>query len=205
MQTTTATVFEAVATAASTAWNAILTAITSVISALQSSISSGLEAIHSTVTSILENIRSAFTTAFENVRSFVSGVVDWLRGIFNFEWSLPHIKMPHFSISGSFSLNPPSVPHFSVEWYRKAMNNGMILNSPTIFGMSGNRMLAGGEAGPEAVVGVSSLMDMIQSAVGNTQTDTGNITIPVYIGGNLIDELIVTAQQRQALRSGGRA
>ncbi len=205
VQTTTATVFEAVATAASTAWNAILTAITSVISALQSSISSGLEAIHSTVTSILENIRSAFTTAFENVRSFVSGVVDWLRGIFNFEWSLPHIKMPHFSISGSFSLNPPSVPHFSVEWYRKAMNNGMILNSPTIFGMSGNRMLAGGEAGPEAVVGVSSLMDMIQSAVGNTQTDTGNITIPVYIGGNLIDELIVTAQQRQALRSGGRA
>lgn len=205
VQTTTATVFEAVATAASTAWNAILTAITSVISSLQSSISSGLEAIHSTVTSILENIRSAFTTAFENVRSFVSGVVDWLRGIFNFEWSLPHIKMPHFSISGSFSLNPPSVPHFSVEWYRKAMNNGMILNSPTIFGMSGNRMLAGGEAGPEAVVGVSSLMDMIQSAVGNTQTDTGNITIPVYIGGNLIDELIVTAQQRQALRSGGRA
>ena len=205
VQTTTATVFEAVATVASTAWNAILTAITSVISALQSSISSGLEAIRATATSILENIRSAFTTAFENVRSFVSGVVDWLKGIFNFEWSLPHIRMPHFTISGEFSLNPPSVPHFSVEWYKKAMNNGMILNSPTIFGMSGNRMLGGGEAGPEAVVGVSSLMDMIQSAVGSVQTDTGNITIPVYIGGNLIDELIVTAQQRQALRSGGRA
>ena len=205
VQTTTATVFEAVATAGSTAWNAILTAITSVISALQSSISSGLEAIRATATSILENIRSAFTTAFENVRSFVSGVVDWLKGIFNFEWSLPHIRMPHFTISGEFSLNPPSVPHFSVEWYKKAMNNGMILNSPTIFGMSGNRMLGGGEAGPEAVVGVSSLMDMIQSAVGSVQTDTGNITIPVYIGGNLIDELIVTAQQRQALRSGGRA
>jgi hypothetical protein len=86
------------------------------------------------------------------------------------------------------------------------MNNGMILNSPTIFGMSGNRMLGGGEAGPEAVVGVSSLMDMIQSAVAGAQpSDAGNITIPVYIGGNLIDELIVTAQQRQALRSGGRA
>ena len=114
--------------------------------------------------------------------------------------------MPHFSISGSFSLNPPSVPHFSVDWYRKAMNNGMILNSPTIFGASGNHLLGGGEAGPEAVVGVSSLMDMIQKAVSSTQTsDTGDITIPVYIGGNLIDELIVTAQQRQALRSGGRA
>ena len=206
VQTTTATVFAAVQQAASTAWNSILTSVTSVISTLQSSISSGLEAIRSTATSILEGIKSAFTTTFENVKSFVSGVVDWLKGIFNFEWSLPHIKMPHFSISGSFSLNPPSVPHFSVDWYRKAMNNGMILNSPTIFGASGNRLLGGGEAGPEAVVGVSSLMDMIQKAVSNTQTsDTGDITIPVYIGGNLIDELIVTAQQRQALRSGGRA
>ncbi|MBQ3702218.1 MAG: phage tail tape measure protein [Oscillospiraceae bacterium] len=206
VQTTTATVFAAVQQAASTAWNSILTSITSVISTLQSDISSGLESIRSTASSILEGIRSAFTTAFENIRSFVSGVVDWLKGIFNFEWSLPHIKMPHFSISGSFSLNPPSVPHFSVDWYRKAMNNGMILNSPTIFGASGNRLLGGGEAGPEAVVGVSSLMDMIQKAVSSTQTsDTGDITIPVYIGGNLIDELIVTAQQRQALRSGGRA
>jgi len=206
VQTTTTTVFEAVRTAASTAWTAIQTKITSVISSLQSSISSGLEAIRSTATNILEGIRSAFTTVFENIRSFVSGVVDWLKGIFNFEWSLPHIKMPHFSISGSFSLNPPSVPHFSVDWYRKAMNNGMILNSPTIFGASGNHLLGGGEAGPEAVVGVSSLMDMIQKAVSSTQTsDTGDITIPIYIGGNLIDEMIVTAQQRRALRSGGRA
>ena len=136
----------------------------------------------------------------------MSTLTDKLKGIFNFNWSLPKIKLPHFSISGSFSLNPPSIPHFSVEWYKKAMNNGMILNSPTIFGASGNHLLGGGEAGPEAVVGVQSLMDMIQNAVGNTQlaADTGNITIPVYIGGNLIDEMIVTAQQRRALRSGGR-
>ena len=206
VQTTTATVFDAVKSVASSAWTAIQSEITNVISSLQSSISSGLESIRSTATSILENIKSAFVTGFENVRSHVTGVIDWLKGIFNFEWSLPHIRLPHFTISGEFSLNPPSVPHFSVDWYRKAMGNGMILNSPTIFGMSGNHLLAGGEAGPEAVVGVSSLMDMIQSAVANAQpADTGNITIPVYIGGNLIDEMIVTAQQRRALRSGGRA
>ena len=206
IQSTTTTVFNAVKTAASTAWNAIKTTITTVINSIKSGISSGLSAVQSTVSNILNGIKNTFTNVFNNVWSFVQGVVGKLKSIFNFSWSLPQIKLPHFSISGSFSLNPPSIPHFSVQWYRKAMNNGMILNSPTIFGASGNHLLGGGEAGPEAVVGVQSLMDMIQNAVGNTQlaADTGNITIPVYIGGNLIDEMIVTAQQRRALRSGGR-
>ncbi len=206
VKTTTTTIFNSVKTAVSTVWNGIKTTITTVINAIKSGVSGGLNAVKSTVTSILNGIKSTFTNVFNGVWSFVSGIVNKLKGIFNFSWSLPHIKLPHFSISGSFSLNPPSIPHFSVEWYRKAMNNGMILNSPTIFGMSGGKFLGGGEAGPEAVVGVGSLMEMIQSAVGNVQTaDTGNITIPVYIGGNLIDEVIVTAQQRRALRSGGRA
>ena len=207
VQTTTTTVFNAVKSAASTAWNGIKSTITSVINSIKSGISSGLSAVQSTVSSILNGIKNTFSTVFNNVWSFVQGVVNKLKGIFNFSWSLPKIKLPHFSISGSFSLNPPSIPHFSVEWYKKAMNNGMILNSPTIFGAAGNHLLGGGDAGPEAVVGVQSLMDMIQSAVANTQlaADTGNITIPVYIGGNLIDEMIVTAQQRRALRSGGRA
>ena len=205
VKTTTTTVFNAVKTAASTAWNAIKTTITTVINSIKSGISSGLNAVQSTVSSILNGIKNTFTNVFNNVWSFVQGVVGKLKSIFNFSWSLPKIKLPHFSISGSFSLNPPSIPHFSVEWYKKAMNNGMILNSPTIFGMSGNKLLGGGDAGQEAVVGVQSLMDMIQSAVGGMQmADTGNITIPVYIGGNLIDEMIVTAQQRRALRSGGR-
>ena len=207
IQTVTSTVFNAVKTAASTAWNAIKTTITTVINSIKSAVSSGLNAVKSTVSSILNGIKSTFTSVFNGVWSVVQGIVNKLKGIFNFSWSLPHIKLPHFSISGSFSLNPPSIPHFSVQWYRKAMNNGMILNSPTIFGASGNHLLGGGEAGPEAVVGVQSLMDMIQSAVAGSQmaADSGNITIPVYIGGNLIDEMIVTAQQRRALRSGGRA
>ena len=207
IKTVTTTVFNAVKTAASTAWNAIKTTITTVVNSIKTAVSSGLNAVKSTVSSILNGIKSTFTSVFNSVWSFVQGIVNKLKSVFNFSWSLPHIKLPHFSISGSFSLNPPSIPHFSVSWYKKAMNNGMILNSPTIFGRSGNTLLGGGEAGPEAVVGVGSLMDMIQNAVSNTQlaTDAGDITIPVYIGGNLIDELIVTAQQRRALRSGGRA
>ena len=206
VKTTTSTIFNSIKTVATTAWNGIKTAITTVINAIKTAISTGLNAVKTTVTNILNGIKTAFTNVFNGVWNFVKGIVDKLKGIFNFHWSLPKIKLPHFSISGSFSLSPPSIPHISVEWYKKAMNNGMILNSPTIFGMSGNRLLGGGEAGPEAVVGVSPLMEMIQSAVDNNMQmmDAGNITIPVYIGGNIIDELIVTAQQRRALRSGGR-
>ena len=91
----------------------------------------------------------------------------------------------------------------------------MILDSPTIFGMSGNTLLGAGEAGAEAIVGVDSLRGMIQEAVaGQTSAIVtalagagnggGDITIPVYLGGTLLDETIVTAQQRMALRSGGR-
>ena len=207
IKTNTSTAFNAIKSTASTAWNGIKTTITTVINSIKSGISSGLNGAKSAATSALNGIKSAFTNVFNGVWNFVQGIVNRLKSIFNFSWSLPHIKLPHFSISGSFSLSPPSIPHISVEWYKKAMNNGMILNNPTIFGRSGNHLLGGGEAGPEAVVGVSSLMDMIQSAVDSNMqmADTGNITIPVYIGGNLIDELIVTAQQRMALRSGGRA
>ena len=115
-------------------------------------------------------------------------------------------------MSGKFSLDPPSVPHISVDWYRKAMNNGMILDSPTIFGSAGGKLLGGGEAGAEAVVGVNSLRNMIEEAVaGQTSAivaamgaSSGDIVIPVYVGNTLLDELVVNAQNRQNLRSGGR-
>ena len=206
MKTTTSTVFNSIKTVASTAWNGIKTTVTNVINSIKTGISTGLNAAKTAASTALNAIKTSFTNVFNGVWTFVQGIVNKLKGIFNFSWSLPHIKLPHFSISGSFSLSPPSIPHISVSWYKKAMNNGMILNSPTIFGASGNHLLGGGEAGPEAVVGVSSLMDMIQRAVNNNMemADTGNITIPVYIGGNLIDEMIVTAQQRRNLRSGGR-
>lgn len=151
----------------------------------------------------LEGIKNGFTNTFNAVRSFMTGIVNWLKGLFKFEWSLPKIKLPHFSISGSFSLNPPSIPSFSVSWYRKAMEGGMILNSPTIFGAAGGKLLGGGEAGPEAVVGVSSLRSMIREAVAGAGNG-GDIIIPVYIGQERIDETVVTASQRANYRSGGR-
>lgn len=145
----------------------------------------------------------SFKQKFDDVKSHIQGVVEYLKGCFNFDWKLPDLKLPHISISGSFSIDPPSAPHFSIDWYSKAMEKGMILNSPTIFGMSGGRFLGGGEAGPEAVVGTSSLQNMITGAVAAAGAG-GDIVIPVYIGNERLETLVVKAQQVNNYRSGGR-
>lgn len=120
-------------------------------------------------------IKSTITDKINGARDAVKSAIDRIKSFFNFSWSLPHLKLPHISISGGFSLMPPRVPHFSIDWYSKAMKNGMILNNPTIFGMMDGKMLGGGEAGSETIVGTSSLMSMIKSAVG--QSPTINMTI----------------------------
>ena len=126
---------------------------------------------------------------WDGIKETVQNGIDKLKDIMNFEWELPKIKLPHFKISGEFSLNPPSVPTFGVEWYAKAMKNGMILNDPTIFGMMNGRLLGAGEAGSETVVGTQSLMNMIKSAVGDS-ISYGDINITVYgAPGQDVEEL----------------
>jgi TP901 family phage tail tape measure protein len=151
----------------------------------------------------LGDIKGAFSSMIENAKSIVSGGLDRIKGFFaNCHLSLPKIKLPHFSISGKLSLDPPSVPHLSVDWYKKAMDDAYILNSPTIFGAAGGRLLGGGEAGQEAVVGTDKLAEIVQGALA--RAGGGDIVIPVYIGNERIEELVVKAQQRVNYRSGGR-
>ena len=155
-----------------------------------------------------DKIKDTIKNALESAKNFVKDAIDKIKSFFKFDWELPKIKLPHFSITGKFSLNPPSIPKLSVDWYAKAMDEGMILNSPTIFGARGDTLLAGGEAGAEAVVGVSSLRGMITDAIGQQTAALsslgGDITIPVIIGGERIDTLVVKASQRANYRSGGR-
>ena len=148
-------------------------AVLNKVSEIKNSFSSGLGNAYSTVTNILGNIKNKFSSILEGAKNIVSNAINRIKSFFNFSWSLPKLKLPHISISGSFSLTPPSVPHFGIEWYRKAMDDGMIMNQPTIFGYNAksNQFLAGGEAGSETVVGTQSLMDMINSAVQDSDND----------------------------------
>lgn len=148
-------------------------AVLNKISEIKNSFSSGLGNAYSTVTNILGNIKNKFSSILEGAKNIVSNAINRIKSFFNFSWSLPKLKLPHISISGSFSLTPPSVPHFGIEWYKKAMDDGMIMNQPTIFGYNAksNQFLAGGEAGSETVVGTQSLMDMINSALQDSDND----------------------------------
>ena len=157
------------------------------------------DAVSSKISAMWENIKSVFTGIWDTVKNIIQRIKD----CFSFEWRLPKIKLPHFKITGSFSLSPPSVPHLSIEWYKKAMDDAYILSNPTIFGMSGGSLLGGGEAGPEAVVGTDKLGAIVREAVASV-VGGGSTVIPVYIGQERIEEIVVRANQSINYRSGGR-
>lgn len=178
-------------------WNSIKSTVSNVINGIKSTISSGLNAAKSVVSRVLESIKSKFSSIFESAKNIVKSAIDKIKSFFNFDWSLPKLKLPHFEISGKFSLDPPSVPKFGIEWYKKAMDDGMIMNKPTVFGVnpSTGKFLAGGEAGSETVVGTESLMNMIQNAVRTNSSDSKliemlGILLDWLIGGGYKDMLI---------------
>lgn len=146
--------------------------VSSLMSGITSTMSSGLGSALSTVSGKFSSIYSTISSKMSAARDAVGNAISALKSKFNFSWSLPHLKLPHVSISGSFSINPPSVPHFGISWYK----DGGILTRPTIFGAAGNNLLAGGEAGAEAVVPLATLWDKLETmitSVFNTASTTG--------------------------------
>lgn len=147
--------------------------VSSLMSGITSTMSSGLSSALSTVSGKFSSIYSTISSKMSAARDAVGNAISALKSKFNFSWSLPHLKLPHVSISGSFSINPPSVPHFGISWYK---DGGGILTRPTIFGAAGNNLLAGGEAGAEAVVPLATLWDKLETmitSVFNTASTTG--------------------------------
>lgn len=113
---------------------------------------------------LITNAKSKIDTFVNNFRQGL----DVIKKILSGQLPFPKIKLPHFKVTGSFSLNPPKVPSFGIEWYKKAYDDAYLLNGATIFGQSNGKLLGGGEGnGSEAVVGTEKLMSMISEVVGN--------------------------------------
>lgn len=182
----------------SESWNQAKTATIEAFNNIKSELTSKIDSIKSNVTTKFTAIKTAIITPIESAKSKVKEVIDKIKGFFDFQWSLPSLKMPHFTASGKFSLNPIQVPTFSISWYDKAMENGMILDGATIFGAKGNTLLGGGESGPEAIIGVNSLHDIITEAVRSAAGMGGNefnVTIVQREGQNA-QKLVDVMQDR---------
>lgn len=151
-------------------WNGIKSVVTSVVNGIKNTVTSVFNGIKNTAVTVWNGVKTAITTPVEAAKAKVKAVVDAIKGFFSgMKLELPKIKLPHFSISGKLSLDPPSVPKLSIDWYAKAMRNPLLMTTPTIFGYNPatGQPMGGGEAGSEVVSGTGTLMGMIESAVEN--------------------------------------
>lgn len=136
----------------------------------------------------------------DSAKSAVGNAITAMKNKFNFSWSLPELKMPHVSITGSFSLNPPSVPKFSISWYKE----GGILDGAQIFGAAGGNLLGGGEAGQEAVLPLSTLWDQMKTIMqevltGSSSDSSGGTAGAISTGLSLIAEKLSSATSSTSL------
>ncbi|MFB5404208.1 phage tail tape measure protein [Enterococcus avium] len=152
---------------ASNVWNGIKSTISNVANGIKSTVSNVFNGLKSTVSNIFNGIKDAMTGPVESAKNTISGIIDQIKGFFNgILLRLPKIEMPplpHFRLSGSFSLKPPSVPHLSVDWYKK----GSVFNGPNVIGV--------GEAGPEAVLPLNdSVLGSIGRMIAERMPEGGN-------------------------------
>ena len=147
------------------AWaqEAIVTPIKNKIEEFKTTIREGFETAKSTVLATFDSIKTGIAEKIDAAREKVHEAIEKIKSFFDFSWELPPLKLPHISISGKFSLHPPSVPSFGIEWYK----SGGIMTDPTVFGFNpfSGKAMVGGEAGAEAIAPIDTLKQYISEAV----------------------------------------
>lgn len=164
IQSSASSIWNSITSAISNAINAASSIVSSVVNGISSTVSGVWNGIKSTTSSVWNGIKSAMISPIESAIGVISGIVERIKGLFNFklkfpEISIPHIPLPHFKISGSFNPLKGQIPSLGIDWFA----NGGILTKPTVFGANGGNLMAGGEAGNEAVL---PLNDRTLGAIG---------------------------------------
>ena len=177
----------AIKSVATSAWNGIKSTISNAVNGAKNLVSSAFNSMKAVASSAFNGIKGIATSAWNGIKSAIStpinaavgvvkGAIERMKAAFKFSWKLPDLKLPHISVSGG---KPPygiagrgSLPKFSIKWYK----DGGILTDATIFGMMGNTMLGGGEAGAEAVVPLKVLWEKLERMIHevfNAASSTG--------------------------------
>lgn len=165
---TTSNIWQGIKDFMSGIWDGIKDMVSNAVNGVKNTISNVWDGIKNITKSAWEGVKSMITTPIEAAKNVVSGIIDKIKGLFNFSLkfpsiSIPHIPLPHFRMSGSFNPLKGQIPKIGVDWFAK----GGILTKPTAFGMNGNNIMVGGEAGKEAVAPLSDLMAYVERAVAN--------------------------------------
>lgn len=197
------TVWNGIKTVTSSVWAGIKALVTGDINGVKSAVSTAVNAVKTTVSSVWNSIKSATSSTWNAIKTAIStpinsainvvkSAINKIKGFFNFSWSLPKLAMPHPYISGKFSLNPPQVPKFGISWYK----TGAIMDGDTIFGMNGNTLLGGGEAGKEAILPLEPfyvrLGNMLDTKLAQLTDAVQNVVVYVTC---LIDGEEITTRQ----------
>lgn len=188
MKTTISNKWNEIKTNTSERWNNIKSDLSSKWESVKSTASEKFNSVKSTVSGVWDNMKSTASSKWDSIKTTISDKwesikttvkngVDKLKGFMNFHWELPKLKMPHFKISGKFSLNPPSVPSFGIEWYKR----GGMFDSPTVVGL--------GEAGREGIVPFSGMSNKsLASELAQLFADAGG-----FGGGSgvVVEQMVV--------------
>lgn len=194
-------IFTNLSTGTSSIWNGIKNIVSNVVNGIKGSVSNEFSSLSGTVSSIWNGIKTAITNPISTAVSVVKGCIDEIKNAFNFSWSLPHLDLPHISVKGGkapFGIGGKgSLPSFSIQWYKKAMDEPYILDKPTIFGQANNgQLLGGGESGQEVISGKQKLYDMIQEATNGGNEEILNVLKAIYArltDDNKLHDILVQA------------
>lgn len=172
------------------------------LDSIKSAFSSKLASAKSTASSAMENIKSSFSSKMESAHGAVTGALSRIKSAFNFKWSLPHLNLPHISVSGGKAPygigGKGSLPSFSIQWYK----SGGIMTNPTVFGINGNSLMVGGEAGDEAILPLAEFYNKLNNILDKKldavqKSNIVYVTNHTYIDGDEVASRTVSRVDAQ--------
>ena len=168
--------FESIKSTADEKWSAIKTSVSDKVQGARDTITGCFESAKNTVAETFESIRSAIEDKLSAARDTVGNLIQSIKDKFNFSWSLPHLSLPHPYIIGSFSLNPPSVPTFGIDWYAKG--GAIAPNNPRLIGVGDSRER-------EWIEPESKLLSIIQEAIRGVAGGPSSVSVEVNVSATV--------------------